>query len=90
MIANRFFRTIFSKRSRKQKEAKMDFDRSYADYLDPEGIAAIEQLESETNTRILAYWAPPKTAQLGQDQLDRIKALEEKLCVRLVAYDQGY
>lgn len=64
----------------------MDFDRAYADYLKDEDVAAIQSLEKETGTRILAYYTPPLTAQLSEEQLRKIKELESKLCVRLVAY----
>jgi hypothetical protein len=64
----------------------MDFDRAYADYLKKEDVAAIEALEKETGTRILAYYAPPMAAQVPEEQLQKIKDLESKLCVRLVAY----
>lgn len=69
------------------KEVHMDFDRAYADYIDEKGVAAIEDLEKETGKRILAYYSPPKAANLSEEQLKRIKDLEAKLCVRLVAYD---
>lgn len=65
----------------------MDFDHSYADYLDEKGIAAIESLEKETGQRIMAYWSPPKASNLTEAQLDKIRELEKKLCVRLVAYN---
>ncbi len=64
----------------------MDFDHAYADYLKKEDVAAIETLEKETGTRILAYYAPPMAAQVPEEQLQKIKDLESKLCVRLVAY----
>jgi len=64
----------------------MDFDRAYADYLKDEDVAAIQALEKETGTRILAYYTPPLAAQIPEDQLQKIKDLEAKLCTRLVAY----
>ncbi len=64
----------------------MDFDHAYADYLRKEDIAAIEALEKETGTRILAYYTPPVAAQIPEKQLQKIRDLESKLCVRLVAY----
>ncbi len=65
----------------------MDFDHTYADYLDHKAIGEIQSLEKETGKRILAYYTPPVSANLTEDQLKRIKALEKKLCVRLVAYE---
>ncbi|MBT8360624.1 MAG: hypothetical protein HKP41_03550 [Desulfobacterales bacterium] len=65
----------------------MDFDHAYADYIDEEGIAAIKELENETGKCLLAYYSPPGTAHLTREQLQKIKELETKLCVRLVAYE---
>ena len=65
----------------------MDFDHMYADYLDKEAIQEIQALESETGKRILAFYSPPVAANLSDDDLKKIKALEAKLCVRLVAYE---
>ena len=65
----------------------MDFDHTYADYLDEKAVAEIQALESETGKRILAYYTPPVSANLTDDQLNKIKMLEKKLCVRLVAYE---
>ncbi len=65
----------------------MDFDHTLANYLDEDGIKAIQQLEKETGKQIMAYYAPPAPANLGDDALAKIKALEKKLCVRLVAYN---
>jgi hypothetical protein len=64
----------------------MDFDHAYADYLKDEDVAAIQALEKETGTRIMAYYAPPMAAQVPEVQLQKIRDLESKLCVRLVAY----
>lgn len=65
----------------------MDFDHTYADYIDENGVKAIQELEKETGTRILAYYSPPGPAHLSKEQLKRIEELEQKLCVRLVAYN---
>jgi hypothetical protein len=65
----------------------MDFDHEYANYLDDEGLAAIQALEKETGKIIMAYPTPPLAAELPKEQLDKIRNLEKKLCVRLVAYD---
>ena len=64
----------------------MDFDRAYADYLSEDNVKEIQKLEKDTGTRILAYYTPPAPAALGEETLEKIRALEEKLCVRLVAY----
>ncbi|CAB5090375.1 hypothetical protein D3OALGA1CA_873 [Olavius algarvensis associated proteobacterium Delta 3] len=64
----------------------MDFDLAYADYLTEENISEIQKLEEDTGTRILAYYTPPAPADLNDQQLENIRELEKKLCVRLVAY----
>lgn len=64
----------------------MDFDHIYADYLSEDNVKAIQKLEEDTGTRILAYYTPPVPADLDEDRLEKIRALEQKLCVRLVAY----
>ena len=66
----------------------MDFNHTYADYLAPVAIGEIETLEKETGKRILAYYHPPASANLVDEQLKKIQALEKKLCVRLVAYEE--
>lgn len=65
----------------------MDFDHSYADYLNDDEIKAITELEKNTGKRILAYYTPPATANLDDKVLAKIRELEKKLCVRLVAYE---
>ena len=65
----------------------MDFDHKYADYLDEAAIGEIQALESETGKRILAYYTPPASANLNDEQLRKLQTLEKKLCVRLVAYE---
>ena len=64
----------------------MDFDRAYADYLNEDNVREIQKLEEDTGTRILAYYTPPDPANLDDQQLEKIRDLEKKLCVRLVAY----
>jgi hypothetical protein len=64
----------------------MNLEQTYANYVDEEGVAQIQALEKETGTLIMAYTTPSVPAELSSEQLDKIKALEEKLCVRLVAY----
>ncbi len=65
----------------------MDFDHTYADYLDDSAIGDIQTLENETGKRILAFYSPPVSADLTSEQLRKIQTLEKKLCVRLVAYE---
>ena len=67
----------------------MDIEKTYANYLDADGINAIQALEKESNTLIMAYTTPFVPASVPPETLEKIKALEEKLCVRLVAY-QGH
>lgn len=64
----------------------MDLERTYANYVDDEGVAQIQALEKETGTLIMAYNTPSIPAELSADQLKKIEALEKQLCVRLVAY----
>ena len=65
----------------------MDWEKSYADYVDEEGVNAIKALEKETGKLILAYPTPPVAANLTPEQMKKIEKLEKKLCVRLVAYE---
>ena len=65
----------------------MDFDHEYAAYVNEDGVKAIQELEKETGTTILAFPTPPEAAQLSKEHLEKIKKLEKKLCVRLIAYD---
>lgn len=65
----------------------MDFDHALANYINEDGIKEIQNLEKETGKQIIAYYAPPATANLGDEDLAKIKTLEKKLCVRLVAYN---
>lgn len=70
-----------------RQEVKMDWNYDYATYLDEEGIKAIQELEKETGTIIMAYPTPPAPASLDKAKKQKIEALEKKLCVRLVAYE---
>ena len=65
----------------------MDFDRTYADYVDDEGVDQIKALEKELGKTLLAYYTPPEPANLSDSQLKKIEELEKTLCVRLVAYE---
>lgn len=65
----------------------MDFDNTYADYLDTKAIEELEALEKETGKRIMAFYSPPANANLSGEQLAKLQTLEKKLCVRLVAYE---
>ena len=65
----------------------MDFDHAYADYIDDKDVNQIKVLEKELGKTLLAYYTPPKPANLTDAQLKKIDELEKKLCVRLVAYD---
>jgi len=65
----------------------MDFDHTYADYLSDKDVKAINKLEKRIGKRILAYYNPPAASNLDEDTLARIRNLENKLCVRLVAYE---
>ncbi|MGB5423646.1 MAG: hypothetical protein WBN03_15890 [Desulfobacterales bacterium] len=65
----------------------MDWNHDYANYLNEEAIKAIQELEKETGTVIMAYPTPPAPASLDKTTKQKIEALEKKLCVRLVAYE---
>ena len=64
----------------------MDFDKEYANYVDDAGVSEIQALEKETGSVILAFTERPVPAELPKSQLDKIRELEKKLCVRLLAY----
>lgn len=64
----------------------MDFDRTYADYVDEKGVSEIQALEKQIGKRLLAFYTPPEAASLTEDEKEKIQALEKKLCVRIVAY----
>ena len=64
----------------------MNIEQTYANYLDDEGVAKIRALENETGALIMAYATPSVPTNLSSEQLRKIQELEEKLCVRLVAY----
>lgn len=65
----------------------MDFDHTFADYVDEKGLSEIQALEKESGKLILAYSSPPDPANLTDEQINKIRELEKKLCVRLVAYN---
>lgn len=65
----------------------MDFDHAYADYIDEKGLAELQAFEKESGKLILAYSSPPEPASLSDEQLSKLRELENKLCVRLVAYN---
>ena len=76
------------RKTTKKTEGNMDFNHTYADYIDEEGIAAIKELEDKTGKCLLAFYSPPGPANLNSEELQKIKELESKLCVRLVAYEK--
>ena len=66
----------------------MKIDYKYADYVDEKGISEIQGLEKELGNTLIAYYTPPHPANLSDDKLAKIRELEKKLCVRLVAYEK--
>lgn len=66
----------------------MKIENQFADYIDKNGLAEIEALEKELGKTLIAFSTPPQPANLSDEKLARIKELEKKLCVRLVAYEQ--
>lgn len=65
----------------------MDFDRTYADYLDKKSVKEITKLEKKIGKTLLAYYTPPVASNLDDETIQKIQDLEKKLCVRLVAYE---
>ena len=65
----------------------MKIENHYADYIDKKGLAEIQALEQDIGNTLIAYYTPPQPANLPDDKLAKIKQLEKKLCVRLVAYE---
>lgn len=65
----------------------MNLDRTYADYLKANDVKAIKKLEKKIGKTLLAYYTPPVASNLDDKALAKIKELENKLCVRLVAYE---
>jgi len=54
--------------------------------LDPDGVAELQALERETGRTLLAFSALPVVSdELGDDELARIRELEQRLGVMLVA-----
>ena len=66
----------------------MKYDYLFADYIDKDGLAELQALEKELGNTLIAFSTPPAAANLSDEKLSRIKELEKKLCVRLVAYEQ--
>ena len=65
----------------------MKIENFYADYIDKKGLAEIQALENDLGNTLIAYSTPPQPANLPDEKLAKIKKLEKKLCVRLVAYE---
>ena len=64
----------------------MIVEHTYANYVDDEGVAKIQELEKELGMRIMAYATPSVPGDLSEEQVKKVEELEDKLCVRLVAY----
>ena len=64
----------------------MNIEKTYANYVDDTAVKKIRDLETETGTLIMAYATPYVPADLTSEQLKKIEALENELCVRLVSY----
>ena len=58
----------------------------YATYLSPEALVEIRALEKELGSTVIAYATPAVPAKLKPAQLAKIKKLEKKHCVQLVAF----
>ena len=65
----------------------MNIDYKFADYVDEKGLSEIQKLEQELGNTLIAYYTPPQPANLSDDKLAKIRELEKKLCVRLIAYE---
>ena len=49
-------------------------------------VEIIQELEKELGMRVMAYSTPSVPSDLSSEQLKKVEQLENKLCVRLVAY----
>ena len=58
----------------------------YATYLSPEALVEIRAIEKELKGTVIAFATPSVPAKLKKSQLAKIKKLEKKHCVQLVAY----
>jgi hypothetical protein len=67
----------------------MDRDVEYANYLSKKAVAEIKKAEKDLGALLIAYATPPVPAKLTKVQLAKIKELETKHCIRLVAYTRG-
>ena len=65
----------------------MKIENYYADYIDKNGLAEIQALEEDIGNTLIAYYTPPQPANLSDEKLAKIRQLEKKLCVRLIAYE---
>jgi hypothetical protein len=68
------------------KEILMPIDRYHSAVLDPSTLTDIQQLERELDIVLLAVEADPTPAQLSDQALQRVKALEQRAGKVLVAY----
>jgi hypothetical protein len=66
----------------------MKIENYYADYVDDNGLSEIQALEKELGDTLIAYSTAPQPANLPDEKLAKIRNLEKKLCVRLVAYEK--
>ena len=64
----------------------MQLDHYHTATLDKESIKALQDLEKELNVDLVAFEADPEIAQLTGQQLDQIRAFEEKTGKVLIAY----
>jgi len=51
-------------------------------------LSLVKDLESETDTWVVAYESRPRVAEIDGDQLQRLQALERRLAAVLVAYEK--
>ena len=63
----------------------MNIENPNANYVDDAAVKKIQAMERETGMLIMAYATPYVTANPSPEQLKKIEALEQELCVRLVA-----
>lgn len=71
-----------------ERISQMKPEHLFADYIDNDGLAEIQALEQELGSTLIAFSTPPQLADISDEKLARVRELEKKLCVRLVAYQQ--
>lgn len=56
--------------------------------LDNSGLKALQALEKDLNLTMVAVEQDPKPAELTDDQLAKLKSLEGKMGISIIAYEK--